>query len=55
MTPENKQISSQKCDFPHCQKDAIIHFATRDGISHKYCSVEHANDHRNVLITEMLK
>ena len=53
MTSEN--IPPQKCDFPNCPKDATIHFATRDGISHKYCSVEHANDHRNILIMDLMK
>jgi len=45
----------QRCDFPTCNKESTIHFKTNDGIEHNYCSVEHANDHRNILIMGLMK
>lgn len=44
-----------KCDFPGCEKEGKIGFMTGDGKSHTYCSVEHSNDHRNILIAEMMR
>lgn len=44
-----------KCDFPICDKESTINFKTIDGIEHHYCSVEHANDHRNVLMMELMR
>jgi len=49
------RIMTEKCDFPNCEKESKIRFATGDGITHNYCSVEHANDHRNILIAVMMK
>jgi hypothetical protein len=46
---------TKKCNFPNCDKEIKIQFTTGDGIEHTYCSVEHANDHRNILIARMMK
>jgi hypothetical protein len=44
-----------KCDFPECENEAVIKFTTGDGKHHAYCSVDHANDHRNILMAELMK
>lgn len=45
---------SIKCDFPKCEKEITMRFTTGDGVLHKYCSIDHANDYRNVLIGDLM-
>ena len=43
------------CKFPNCNKVAVINLTTPDGKLHSYCCIEHMNDHRNILIGEMMR
>lgn len=44
-----------KCMLPTCNKEGTIKVTTPDGKTHSYCSMEHMNDHRNILIHELMR
>lgn len=52
-TGEDKKMT--KCMLPTCNKEGAIKVTTPDGKTHTYCSIEHMNDHRNILIHELMR